>query len=87
MNKEPLVSIIMPAYNGEKYIGTAIERILEQTYSNIELMIVDDCSKVNIHSWVPQNKRNRHFQVIPINLHLEILIKIFQTTAYFLCCF
>lgn len=37
----------MPAYNGEKYIGTAIERILEQTYSNIELIIIEDCSTDN----------------------------------------
>ena len=41
----PIVSIIMPAYNGEKYIGEAIESILEQTFPNWELVIVDDCSK------------------------------------------
>ncbi len=39
----PLVSVIMPAYNGEKYIGKAIESILNQTYRNWELVIVDDC--------------------------------------------
>lgn len=38
------VSIIMPAYNSEKFIGTAIQCVLEQTYSNWELIIVDDCS-------------------------------------------
>jgi len=40
----PLVSVIMPAYNAEKYIGSAIESILNQTYVNWELIIVEDCS-------------------------------------------
>lgn len=40
----PLVSVIMPAYNGEKYIGDAIESILNQTYENLELIIVEDKS-------------------------------------------
>ncbi len=42
--KEPLVSVIIPAFNGEKYIGDAIESILHQTYINWELIIIDDCS-------------------------------------------
>jgi teichuronic acid biosynthesis glycosyltransferase TuaG len=39
-----LVSIIMPAYNAAKYIGAAIESIFAQTYSNWELLIIDDGS-------------------------------------------
>ena len=42
-----LVSIIMPAYNTEQYITDTINSILEQTYSNWELIIVDDCSTDN----------------------------------------
>jgi len=40
----PLVSIITPTYNHEKFIGTCIESVLEQTYPNWEMIIVDDGS-------------------------------------------
>ena len=42
---EPLVSVLMPAYNHEKYIREAITSIINQTYQNIELLIIDDGSK------------------------------------------
>ena len=38
------VSIIMPAYNCQDFIGKAIESVINQTYPNWELIIVDDCS-------------------------------------------
>ena len=41
----PLVSVLMTAYNREKYIAEAIESVLASTYKNFELIIVDDCSK------------------------------------------
>lgn len=40
----PKVSILMPAYNAEKYISAAIESVLKQSYSDWELIIVDDHS-------------------------------------------
>lgn len=39
-----MISIVMPAYNCEKYISEAIESVLKQTYCDWELLIVDDCS-------------------------------------------
>lgn len=41
------VSIIVPIYNGERYIGRAIESLINQTYSNIEIIAVNDGSKDN----------------------------------------
>ena len=44
---DPLVSIILPTYNGEKYIRQSIVSCIKQTYTNIELVIVNDCSTDN----------------------------------------
>ena len=43
-NKDELVSIIMPSYNTASYIQETVESVLKQTYTNWELIIVDDCS-------------------------------------------
>ena len=42
-----LVSIITPSYNSYKYIENCISSVIEQTYKNWEMIIVDDCSKDN----------------------------------------
>jgi len=47
MNHGNLVSIIMPAYNSEKFICSGIKSVLLQTYQDWELLIVNDCSQDN----------------------------------------
>ena len=42
-----LVSIIMPSWNTERFIAETIQSVIDQTYTNWELLIVDDCSTDN----------------------------------------
>ena len=43
------IAVLMAAYNGQKYIEEQVYSILSQTYSNIELIILDDCSTDNTY--------------------------------------
>ena len=45
--KNIFISVIMPYYNSEQYISEAIKSILNQTYKNFELILLDDGSKDN----------------------------------------
>ena len=47
LNSNPLVSVLMANYNYEKFIGEAIESVINQTYTNLELVICDDGSTDN----------------------------------------
>lgn len=44
MSQLPLVSILLPAYNAEKFIANAVNSMLDQTYSNIEIIVINDGS-------------------------------------------
>ena len=61
-----LVSIMTPSYNVEAFIARTINSVLLQTYSNWELLIVDDCSKDSsatiINDYVNKDKRIKYFK-------------------------
>ena len=55
--KQPLITVVMPNYNGHRFVEQAIDSVLHQTYPNFELLVVDDCSKDD--SLVSSSKRRR----------------------------
>lgn len=62
-----LVSIITPTYNSEKFLSETINSIINQTYSNWELLITDDCSNDNtvevIKKYILKDKRIKLFEL------------------------
>jgi glycosyltransferase involved in cell wall biosynthesis len=57
--RQPLVSVIMPTYNHSKFIDEAIESVLNQTYKNFELIIIDNYSEDDTEKVVTSYKDNR----------------------------
>ena len=47
MSDLPLISVIVPVYNVEKYLNRCVESIVGQTYDNLEILLVDDGSTDN----------------------------------------
>lgn len=65
---ENLVSIIMPLYNGEKFIEITLESVLKQTYKNWELLITNDGSKDSspniVEKYIEKDKRIKLFNQV-----------------------
>lgn len=62
-----LISVLIPAYNHEKYVQEAIQSIIDQTYKNIELLIIDDGSSDSTLSKINELKtiyEQRFFRVV-----------------------
>ena len=54
-NQSPLISIILPVYNGEKTIRLCVDSMLAQDFKDFELIIVDDGSQDNSLEVIKQN--------------------------------
>lgn len=58
MQNEILISVVMPNYNGYRFVEQAINSVLSQTYKNFELLVVDDCSKDDSLSLIQQKAQS-----------------------------
>ena len=72
-NMEPLISIVLPIYNGEKYMRMSLDSILSQTYNNWELLIIDDgstdCTAAIAQDYILKDSRV-HYYKNPENMRL-----------------
>lgn len=59
---QPCVSVVMPAYNAEKFIGAAIESVLGQTFQDLEILVVDDGSRDGTADVVARYPRVRYIR-------------------------
>ena len=63
MNSHPLVSIIIPVYNVEKYVDKCIKSVISQSYKNIEIIVVDDGSTDKSREIVDCYKKYKNVKV------------------------
>ena len=63
MSQNPLLSVIVPVYNVEKYLAKCVESLINQTYSNLEIILVDDGSTDDsshiCDTYIPRDSRIR----------------------------
>lgn len=63
MNSQPLISVIVPVYNVEPYLDRCVQSIVDQTYTNLEIILVDDGSPDNCpvlcDAWAEKDSRIR----------------------------
>ena len=63
--QQPLISVIIPVYNVEKYLSQCVESILAQTYRNLEILLIDDGSPDNCPSLCDEYKqRDERIRVV-----------------------
>ncbi len=66
INKYPLLSIIIPVYKTEKYLRKCIDSVLEQSYQNFEIILVNDCSpdhsKEIIYEYLEKDERIKYVE-------------------------
>lgn len=70
------ISIILPTYNVEQYIARAIESCINQTFKDIEIIVVDDCGNDNsINIAKEYSKKDKRIKIIHNEKNLGLLCK------------
>ena len=91
LTDKPLVSIVVPSYNHERFITECIESIVNQTYKNIELTVIDDGSKDNSLRILKELQAKYEFNLVFQENHgiaytLNRGLKEYSHGKYFACC-
>ena len=81
INQESLVSIIIPLYNNRRFISKCVQSLQEQTYKNIEIIVIDDRS-TDDSLQIVQKMAGEQFIIIQVELLIsteqQFLKRIFQ---------
>ena len=85
----PAVSIVIPMYNSEKYIGECLDSILAQTLTDYEVIVVDDCSTDNsravVQSYLPKFDEGGRNSISFAPIKIPAVVPVFrETPAYVL---
>ncbi|PCM57491.1 hypothetical protein CP502_03095, partial [Campylobacter sp. BCW_8712] len=68
------ISIILPVFNVEKYITKALESCINQTFKNIEIIVVDDCGNDNSINIVKEySKKDKRIKIVHNEKNLGLL--------------
>ena len=67
MNTTPRVSVILPNYNHARFLKERIDSILNQTFQDFELILLDDCSSDNSVEVLEEYRNNPHVSHIELN--------------------
>ena len=91
MNTQETIDILLATYNGEKYLKEQLDSLLNQTYSNIQIIISDDCSQdktkeiLETYQKYPQIKIYYQEKNIGYVKNFEFLLKHVEHNLYMLC--
>uniref|UniRef100_UPI001918D78F glycosyltransferase family 2 protein n=1 Tax=Psychrobacter immobilis TaxID=498 RepID=UPI001918D78F len=65
ISKKPLVSVIVPVYNVEGYLDECLNSIKQQTYTNLEILLIEDCSTDRSMTVLQAHLTDTRFKLIP----------------------
>jgi len=70
--KQPLISVIMPAHNAGKFVMQAIDSIINQTYTNWEMVIINDASNDNTYQILKKYSQNKKIKILKNKYNLGV---------------
>lgn len=68
---KPVISVIVPVYNTEKYLPECLDSILNQSFNNFEIIVINDCTPDNSAAIINEYA-SRDNRVVPIHLHKNV---------------